>query len=94
MPDLLVPLYRLPKRQSMPVSAIYTIRRAVHWEKHLLTEWVNTHFDRSWASETDVTFSRQPVSCFVALKDNKFVGFSCYEVARRGFLRPDRGPGF
>ena len=99
MPDMLVPLYRLPTRDVMSVPAEYTIRRAAHFEKHLLLEWIRRHFDEGWASEADICFVRQPVSCFVALKENKLVGFSCYEVARRGFFGPigvlesERGSG-
>ncbi|MCB0015908.1 MAG: hypothetical protein KDE34_28530, partial [Anaerolineales bacterium] len=88
MPDMLVPLYNLPARETMPVAAGYEIRRAVHYEKHTLLQWVETHFSAGWASETDITFSRQPVSCFVATKENRLVGFACYEVARRGFFGP------
>lgn len=99
MPDMLVPLYNLPARETMPVAAGYEIRRAVHYEKHTLLQWVETHFSAGWASETDITFSRQPVSCFVATRGNRLVGFACYEVARRGFFGPlgvldsERGQG-
>lgn len=88
MSDMLVPLYRLPAREALPVPAGYEIRRAVHYEKNVLTDWVSRHFDPGWASETDVCFSRQPVSCFVALRENQLVGFACYEVARRAFFGP------
>ena len=88
MPDMLVPLYNLPDRDTMPISAGYQIRRAVPWEKHTVINFASTHFNPGWASEADVSFSRQPITCFVALKENSLVGFACYEVARRGFFGP------
>jgi hypothetical protein len=57
-------------------------------EKHVIVNWVQTHFSRGWASECDISFSNRPISCFVAIKDGQILGFECYDVTFKGFLGP------
>ena len=70
--DMLVKLYALP--DSRPAydrlhNAGIVMRRALAPEKHKVTGWVRQNFSEAWASETDVAFSRQPVSCFIAVRE-------------------------
>ena len=88
---MLVKLYALP--DSRPAydrlqQAGITMRRALAPEKHKVTAWVRETFSEAWASETDVAFSRQPVSCFIAVKQKKILGFACYDAACRNFFGP------
>jgi predicted GNAT family acetyltransferase len=57
-------------------------------EKHLVVQWVQRTFGAGWASECDVTFGNQPVSCFIATDSGEVVGFCCYESACRDFFGP------
>lgn len=90
MPDMLVKLYSLPpfppqdRLKAMGVE----IRRALPPDKHAVVEWVREKFSNAWASECDVAFSRQPVCCFLAVKDRGIVGFACVESTCRGFFGP------
>jgi hypothetical protein len=100
MSDMLVKLYRLPHLDEglAPVIARgVSIRRALPPEKHVVLAWVEREFSRAWASECDVAFSRQPVSCFVAVRDAEIAGFACYEATCRNFFGPtgvhERGVG-
>ena len=89
MPDILVKLYTLPPLDlSRPQAAGIDIRRSLAPEKHIVTDWVRRYFSPGWASETDVAYSRVPVSCFVAVQDSRLLGFACYDVTRRGFFGP------
>lgn len=88
---MLVKLYALP--DSRPAydrlqQAGITMRRALAPEKHKVTAWVRQTFSEAWASETDVAFSRQPVSCFIAVKQKEILGFACYDAACRNFFGP------
>lgn len=91
MSDLLVKLYELPKPDDilrrLKKKGI-VIRRAKVPEKHIVVGWVKNHFGDAWASECEVCFSRQPVSCFIALKGKKILGFSCYETTMKNFFGP------
>jgi hypothetical protein len=83
MTDMLVRLYDLP-----PMPSDERIRRGLVPEKHLVTTWVGEHFSGYWQSESEVAFSRQPVSCFLAVEDNVLLGFGCYDTTSRGFFGP------
>lgn len=86
MADLLVKLYELPV-PSLPEG--YVIRSALAPEKHKILEWIGTRFQQSWVSEADVCFSRQPVSCIIAVsREGQLVGFACYDATMRGFFGP------
>lgn len=86
MPDLLVKLYGLPPLMT-PIENV-ELRRGLAPEKHHVLNWVRTHFSEFWVSETDVAFSRQPVSCFVAVEDGQLIGFGCYDTTRKAFFGP------
>lgn len=92
MPDMLVKLYELPElpRQRMAQLAEEGVRfrRAIAPEKSLVVSWVRRHFSEAWANETDVAFSRQPVTCLLALQQNELLGFACYEATCKNFFGP------
>ena len=39
-------------------------------------------------SEFEIACSRQPISCFIATKDKKVLGFACYETSGKGYFGP------
>ena len=91
MQDMLVKLYGLPDvmalEEKMKKENI-TIRRPLAAEKYLLIGWVEERFGPGWASETEVTFSYQPITSFMAIKDQIILGFACYDSAYRNFFGP------
>ncbi|BCW97754.1 MAG: GNAT family N-acetyltransferase [Armatimonadota bacterium] len=91
MPDMLVRLYRLPPLQEamerMEREGI-VLRRAQPYEKRVVTGFIERHFSAAWADETSVAFARQPVTAFIALAENRIVGFGAYECTRRGYFGP------
>lgn len=89
--DMLVKLYDLIddcgylknlKRQGI------SVKRGLAPDKHRIMEYVKNHFNSSWASECDVAFSKHPVSCFIAVKDQQVIGFACYDATAKGFFGP------
>jgi predicted N-acetyltransferase YhbS len=64
------------------------IRRALAPELELTTAWIRERFGKGWASEATVAFTRQPPSIFLATRDDKLVGFACYDAVARGFFGP------
>ena len=91
MPDMLVKLYELPddrpRLEQLRHDGII-VRTAMAREKHSVVDWVAKTFGRWWASECDVAFANHPISCFVAMKDDGLVGFSCYDSTMRNFFGP------
>lgn len=91
MPDLLVKLYELPPSPALLEKLRgegVEIRRAIGPEKHAVVDWAEKKFSRSWASECDIALSAQPVTCFIAIKEKKLIGFACYDSTLKGFFGP------
>lgn len=89
--DMLVKLYELPPLEAVITEQAaqgITIRRGLAPEKHHVLAWVRVHFSEFWVSECDVAFARQPVSCFLAIHEERLIGFGCYDTTRRGFFGP------
>ena len=93
-----LPSFEQEERQLGKKEGII-FRRAISPEKSLVVEWVKETFGEYWASEADVAFSRQPVSCWLAQRENNILGFACYESTARNFFGPtgtkeeERGKG-
>jgi GNAT superfamily N-acetyltransferase len=89
--DMLVKLYDLPPSDdafARAAAAGVTIRRAQAPEKHKVLDWVRTNFSAAWASEADVAFAREPVACFIALRERSLQGFACHDATCRNFFGP------
>jgi GNAT superfamily N-acetyltransferase len=103
MTDMLVKLYDLENDWSFSAEQEklgITIRKPIGPEKHLILDWVKRKFLLdAWASETDMALSNRPITCFVAIKNKKLIGFACYDATALGFfgptgvVRPHRGKG-
>jgi predicted N-acetyltransferase YhbS len=89
--DMLVKLHDLPDSgaafERLREQGI-RIRRALAPEKHKVTAWVRENFSEGWASETEIAFARQPISCFIAVKEHRIVGFACHDATCRNFFGP------
>jgi predicted N-acetyltransferase YhbS len=89
--DMLVKLYDLPDSgaafERLREQGIH-IRRALAPEKHKIAAWVRQNFAEGWASETEIAFARQPISCFIAVKEGRVVGFACHDATCRNFFGP------
>ena len=91
MIDMLVRLYDLP-----PSAELYervrsegiVLRRPGAYERHLVADWAGENFSPKWKSEVEVAFSRQPVSCFIATREQKILGFACYDTSAKAFFGP------
>lgn len=89
--DMLVKLYALPPSGDVFErlgKAGITTRRALAPEKHTIIDWVREHFSEHWASEVDVALSRQPVTCFIAVRQKTILGFACHDATCPNFFGP------
>jgi predicted N-acetyltransferase YhbS len=91
MADMLVSLINLPENieelRALREQGI-NIRHAQPFELSLVRSFVTERFGDSWADETMTAFNHQPVTCFVATREKKIVGFAAYECTRRDFFGP------
>jgi len=91
MIDMLVRLYDLPDSSDLYQGIAergVTLRRARAFELHTVSGFAEQNFSQKWASEVQVAMARQPISCFIATREKRILGFSCYETSSRGFFGP------
>ncbi len=91
MPDMLVKLYHLDNDWSFIADLKkrgIAMRKPIGPEKHVLQDWISTHFSSGWAAEADVAFSNSPRSCFAAVDASKIAGFACYDATALGYFGP------
>lgn len=65
-----------------------TIRKPIGPEKHIIVDWIRKKFFDAWASEAEIAFSNRPMSIFVAIQDDRILGFSCYDATALGLFGP------
>lgn len=91
MADMLVKLYPLPAdpglEDSLRAKGI-TIKKALAPDMSKIIAFTEENGHPGWADEIRVCFSNQPVSCYIAVKNKKVIGFGCYEATARGFFGP------
>lgn len=91
MIDMLVRLYDLPDSAELyrrVEKEGVVLRRPNGYERHIVAEFVRAHFSPKWVSESEVAFARQPVSCFIATREKKILGFACYETTMKNYFGP------
>ena len=91
MTDMLVRLYDLPDDNAFLAEQArigVTIRKPDGPEMRQVVNWAGDHFAPSWASETQRACANHPVSCFIAVRERKLLGFACYDATALGFFGP------
>ncbi len=97
MADALVKLYDL-KGTPTDIAGI-EIRRPMPHEKGTVKHWIARVFSEAWGEEFECSFKTFPVTSLIALRNDKLVGFACYDVTCRGYFGPtgvvesERGKG-
>src|SRR3954451_10077963 len=89
--DILVKLYNPPASQealNFLSDAGVSVRLALPPEKHKVLDWIRSTFCEAWASEADVAFGHQPVSCFLAIQGKSLLGFACHDATCPNFFGP------
>lgn len=91
MPDMLVKLLDLPDvNRYAPAYQAQGVRilRAMAPDQKAVVAWVEQHFGSRWASECSVSFTHQPITCFIAARGKDILGFGCYEATCKDFFGP------
>lgn len=90
MTDMLVRLYDLPPVQphlaALAARGI-TCRRPESYERTAVLAFVAAEFP-GWVDETTIALARVPATCFVAIENQRILGFACYHATRPGFFGP------
>lgn len=93
MPDMLVNLLNLPDEREIMERLErdgVAVFRALAPDKLRIVDWVRKNSGESAAGECDVSFNRLPVSCFIAARGKKMLGYACYNATAPDFFGPTR----
>lgn len=90
MLDLLIKLYelRFELYRKELFDGEFKIVRPLSCDKSKVIDFVRREFNESWANECERSFSNVPISCFICVKDQKIIGFGCYDATAKGFFGP------
>jgi GNAT superfamily N-acetyltransferase len=87
--DMLVKLYNLPS--AIDFRALMRcgieIKRPIAPDKSKVVAFAGT-FGETWACECEAAFSNSPVTCYIAVKDKKVIGFACYDTTAPDYFGP------
>jgi len=64
------------------------IRRAIAPDKNRILAYIKENHHEGYENECEICFSNMPVSCFIAVKDKKMIGFACFEATAKNFFGP------
>lgn len=89
--DMLVKLYELPDdralRQRLGEQGI-TIKRVLSPDRQRVLDFVRGEFGDGWTHECETALCAQPANCYIAVKERKIIGFSCFEATAKNFFGP------
>ncbi len=69
-------------------SAQVPMRRLTAEEWPAFEAWMRETWGDTWAAEAGAALRRRPVSCFVAVEDQTYLGFAAYDTNRAGWFGP------
>ena len=89
--DMLVKLYEVAEKPELCrklEGKEISVTRALPADKGRVVQFVQNNFGDVWAHECSYAFTAHPVSCFIAVRQKKAIGFACYNTAARDFFGP------
>ena len=90
MPDMIVNLYTLSENnwEKELLDQGIIVKRALVPDKGRILEFVKNTFSSGWEHECECALFHQPVSCYIAVKNEKLIGFACYDATAKDFFGP------
>jgi len=83
--DMIVNLYELDKQIE---ENGFEVRRILSPNIHLLQKFIVENFDEGWASEASAACYKSNPTCFIAVQEQKIIGFACFGATTKGFFGP------
>lgn len=88
MADMLVNLYELDFRKKPNIESNIEIKRVLAPDRRKVIRFIQENFNENFVDEYKSACSNNPITCFIAVKDNNIVGFICYEATAKNFVGP------
>lgn len=91
MADMLVKLYNIPNSYNIEEKLLeegIRIKKALAPDRSRIIDFSKTCAKDDYSDEVSVTFSNNPITCYIATKEKKIIGFACYEATAKNFFGP------
>ncbi|OPJ60407.1 GNAT family N-acetyltransferase [Clostridium oryzae] len=91
MSDMLVKLFNLNSEEKLLNNLLNEgihIKRALAPDRTKILEFVMDNFEENYVDECMAAFSNNPVTCYIATKNKKVIGFACYETTAKDYFGP------
>lgn len=91
MADMLVNLYNIPSSYTIEEKLLekgIQIKKALAPDRSRIIDFSRTCAKEDYSDEVTVAFSNNPITCYIATKDKKIIGFACYEATAKDFFGP------
>ena len=89
MPDMLVRLYDMPElNNNRAQKEGVAIKRALGLDKNKILDFIRNNFSDGWVCECERAMFNDPISCYIAVKDEEVIGFACYDSTAKGVFGP------
>ena len=91
MSDMLVKLYNIPNSYDIEKKLLeedIRIKKALSPDRSKITSFSKTCAKEDYSDEVNAAFSNNPITCYIATKEKKIIGFACYEATAKNFFGP------
>lgn len=91
MADMLVKLYNISNSYDIEKKLSeegIKIKKALAPDRSRIIEFSRTCAKDDYSDEVAAAFSNNPITCYIATREKKIIGFACYEATAKNFFGP------
>ena len=91
MADMLVKLYNIPNSYEIEKKLSeegIKIKKALAPDRSRIIDFSRACAKEDYSNEVTAAFSNNPITCYIATKEKKIIGFACYEATAKDFFGP------
>lgn len=91
MADMLVKLYNISNSYAIEEKLSeegIKIKKALAPDRSRIINFSRICAKEDYSDEVNAAFSNNPVTCYIATKEKKIIGFACYEATAKDFFGP------
>lgn len=91
MADMLVNLCEIPNSYGLEEKLSeegIRIKKALAPDRSKIIEFSKTCASDDYSDEVSTAFCNNPITCYIATKEKKIIGFACYEATAKNFFGP------
>lgn len=91
MADMLVKLYDIPFSYALEERLSeegIRIKKALAPDRSRIIEFSKICAKDDYSDEVNAAFCNNPITCYIATKEKKIIGFACYEATAKNFFGP------